>query len=127
MNATEIAAKPDQETSQLLRVYLSDEEMKETSRKLADKATELNKLEEDKKRASSHFGTQVKDARGQITELSQLITSGYALREVRCEVWFHQPKPGQKTTIRTDTGETVNIGTMSSMEMQMHLPIADTP
>jgi hypothetical protein len=117
--------KPDSETTQLLRVVLTDDEIREKSRALADKATELNQLEEDKKRASSHFGAEVKAARGEITRLSQFITSGYELREVRCEVWYHKPKPGQKTTIRTDTGETVNVQTMTSMEMQMRLPIAE--
>jgi hypothetical protein len=121
----EDSPKPDQETTQLLRVVLTDEEIREKSRALADKATELNQLEEDKKRASSHFGAEVKAARGEITRLSQFITSGYELREVRCEVWYHKPKPGQKTTIRTDTGETVNIQTMTSMEMQMRLPIQE--
>jgi hypothetical protein len=115
--------KPDSETTQLLRVVLTDEEIREKSRALADKATELNQLEEDKKRASSHFGAEVKAARGEITRLSQFITSGYELRDVRCEVFYHAPKPGQKTTIRTDTGETVNVQTMTSMEMQMRLPI----
>jgi hypothetical protein len=121
----EDSPKPDSKSTQLLRVVLTDEEIREKSRALADKATELNQLEEDKKRASSHFGAEVKAARGEITRLSQFISSGYELREVRCEVFYHKPKPGQKTTIRTDTGETVNIQTMTSMEMQMRLPIQE--
>jgi hypothetical protein len=121
----EDSPKPDSETTQLLRVVLTDEEIREKSRALADKATELNRLEEDKKRASSHFGAEVKAARGEITRLSQFITSGYELREVRCEVWYHKPKPGLKLTIRTDTEEIVSTGTMNSAEMQMRLPIAE--
>jgi len=121
----ETAPKPDQKCSQILRVVLTDDEVREKSRALADKATKLNQLEEDKKRASSHFGSEIKEARGEITKLSQLVTSGYELRDVPCEVWFHRPKSGQKTTVRTDTGEAVNVAMMSSMEMQMRLPISE--
>jgi hypothetical protein len=121
----ETAPKPDQTCSLILRVVLTDTEVREKSRALADKATKLNQLEEDKKRASSHFGSEIKEARGEITKLSQLVTTGYELRDVPCEVWFHRPKPGQKTTIRTDTGESVNVTMMSSLEMQMRLPIQE--
>jgi hypothetical protein len=116
--------KPDQENSQLLRVVLTEAELRETSHKLADKSANLNQIEEDKKRASSHYGSEVKAARAELTRLSQLVTSGYEIREVRCEVWFHKPVAGKKTTIRIDTGEIVNTVNMSSMEMQMRLPIA---
>jgi hypothetical protein len=117
--------QPDQETSRILRVTLTDAELRETSRKLADKATELNQLEEDKKRASSHFSSEVKAARGEITKLSQLVTSGYELREVPCHIWFHKPKAGQKITVRIDTGETIDTAMMTSAELQMRLPLTE--
>jgi hypothetical protein len=95
--------KPDKEITRTLRVNLTEDELKENARKLADKATELDRVEEDKKRVASQYGSQVQAARGEITRLSQLLTSGYELREVPCCVWFHRPKPSQKTTIRLDS------------------------
>jgi hypothetical protein len=114
---------PDKDTTLILRVILTEQEIKDKSKALADKDIELNQLEEDKARASSNFTAQIKAVRGEITKLAQLVTTGYELRDVRCEVFFHQPKTGQKNTVRTDTGESVDISMMSSTEMQMNLPI----
>lgn len=114
---------PDKEITLQLRVSLTETEIKDQSRKLADKARELGRLEEDKKRAGSSIGAQIKAARADMDHLSELVTTGYEIREVECRVFYHTPRPKHKCIVRNDTGEIVSEEIMSFDEMQLNLPI----
>lgn len=82
---------------------------------------EYDETEDLKKDATKQFSESLKALRGQMRSLSKKIRAKGEVRSVECVVRFHNPAIGEKTTIRTDTGEIVCIEPMSSDERQENL------
>jgi len=61
-----------------LRVVLTDDEVREKSEHWPTKH-KVNQLRRNKRTRLQPFGSEIKEARGEITKLSQLVTSGYEL------------------------------------------------
>lgn len=107
-----------------LKCELSDAELLESGKALADRSAELVALENEKTRIMSDFGARIKGREADISILTNRIQSRYEFRDVLCEEWLDDPKPGKKTVRRTDTQEVVAIEDMTASEMQRELEVA---
>ncbi len=108
-------------TKKDLKYQFSSDELRELGSQLADATIELRQIEEDKKRVTSDFTAKITTKDLDISQLSTRLQSGYEFRFMECTVRFHEPKEGQATVARDDTGETVEVRDMTPAEMQEQL------
>lgn len=117
---------PDKEYSQQLRVDLTDHELTDRAKNLANEQNKLDQEKTDKKRSSAEFGSRIKAIESNLTKLAYTVSTGYELREVRCGMFFDTPEKGKKSLIRLDTKEVVSVEEMSTIDRQLALPISET-
>lgn len=118
-------SEPDKYSTEYLRVAFSKDEQLELSKELANAMTRKKRTESRARQSSVEFKKELKTLDEKIEELSDWVASGYRLDNVECSIYFHEPKQGQKTVIRDDTGEVVNVALMSAEEMQLALQLKD--
>jgi hypothetical protein len=61
-----------------------------------------------------------------ITHLTRVLCEGWEYRDVKCKVLWNKPKPKQKTIVRLDTGEQVEIVPMTEDECQEELDLKES-
>lgn len=61
-----------------------------------------------------------------IGHLTRVLCEGWEYRDVICKVLWNKPKSGQKTIVRLDTGEHVEIEPMTEGERQEELNLGET-
>lgn len=71
---------------------------------------EIARIENEKKRLAG--------IREENLELSRKFNKGTTERSIICDIIYNKPKNGEKTIIRTDTGETVQVLRMTAQELQ---------
>ena len=108
-------------TNEYLKYQFTEQELKEISKKLAYENKNFDELEDAKKSVVSEFSSKLNSARAAITKLSGNINNGYEYRDIECHILLNNPIDGQKTTVRSDSGEIVRIEEMSPAEMQEEL------
>ena len=116
-------ARPDHEIELQLRCPFTDKELLELGKKMAESTTLLAQQETEAKAIANQLKAKCNATAARISEASSKITAGYEFRAIRCITKYDTPKTGQKTVIRTDTGETVEVTEMSLQEMQLPLPL----
>lgn len=104
------------ETRELL-VELSDDDLKNESRILAEKVKELEAIEAQKKTTAAEFRKQIKTLSREVIEQSGIVTTGKAYRPVECRIDF-KPRTEQAIIRRTDTGDIVEVCLMTEDELQ---------
>jgi hypothetical protein len=87
-----------------LRYEFSREEITELAIELANHNQELRRIEEEKKSVVSEYGSKINISKERISSLSDKVSSGYEVRDIECEVRYHEPAKGMKTLTRLDTG-----------------------
>lgn len=97
------------------------EEMDAKGDAMSTACLEYDRVEEEKKSASSVYTDQLKALRGEMRQLAGQIRKKGVERPVDCAVQFHTPDVGNKTIIRLDTGEMVKVEPMSAEERQENL------
>lgn len=108
-------------TSLTLPVLYSQDEMDVRRDRLSTVTLEYDKVEAEKKEASSVYNEQMKALRGEMRSISKAISRKGEDRPVDCLTTFHDPDVGFKTTIRMDTGEVVKTEPMTNDERQENL------
>lgn len=110
-----------------LRYDFTDKEILEFARDCASKQGELQETEDRLKEIKSDFKARTDMLVGHISLLSRKVANGYEFRSIPCEVRYHDPKPGEKTTYRldTDTPEIVRVEEMTFAEKQEELPLEE--
>lgn len=88
-----------------LRYNFSASETHELAQQLARETTKIQSIEEEKSSQAAHYASLLKEKKATQNKLSTLITNGYEMRDIDCEVYYNQPEAGKKTIIRTDTNE----------------------
>jgi hypothetical protein len=106
-----------------LRCVLTERELLDIGKQMAERAQEIVALDDDKSRVSKDFAARIAEKEASQSILSNKIMSGYEFRAVTCSVHRHIPKTGMKTIIRDDTIESVSIEQMTPNEMQEELPL----
>ena len=103
--------------TKILNCVFTTEELKEIGVKLALENQRKERLEDQKKQSQSQFKSEIDAADARIKSLSQKLARGSEDRDIECDVLFNTPKEGQKTIIRSDTGETVQTIPMTESEL----------
>lgn len=88
-----------------LRYDFTAAEVHDLALQLAGDNSKLSAIEEEKSQQAAHYGAVIKEIKARLNKISILITNGYDMRDVECEIYYNQPEPGKKTIIRTDTGK----------------------
>jgi hypothetical protein len=82
---------------------------------------DIRDLVEEKKLFNSRMADRKKRLDADEIRLNAVCDQKWENRDVECIVEFHRPVVGQKTTIRTDTGEIVLTEDMTDLERQENL------
>lgn len=121
------SAKEIRRSKRQLRTELSDAELLQAGKDLAEKTSSLRVLEEDAKRSASDFKARITAAQSEISVISNRVNTGYEYRVVSCTERLDTPRIGKKRITRDDTKELVAIEEMTASEMQRELPIEQPP
>jgi hypothetical protein len=126
---------PEVKESRSLPCKLGQAELSEKSDEMARHQLEVNNIEAAKKSANSHFKAKLDEKAAQLTGLAQAIADRAEYRSVKCEWRFEQAgfdsdrnpvfHPEQKTLVRLDTGEAVEVRPITDAERQMKLNLED--
>lgn len=108
-----------------LRVQLSEKELLEKDKELAELQNHASELGSDKKRVVSQYKADLDATTARIEGAANVLTSGYRFDDVECELVADYPEENQKSYIRTDTGEIVSTMAMTADDKQEELPFDD--
>lgn len=103
-----------------LECRLTEEELKASSKTLADALRQRRGHESSLETFKSQMKAQITQLEGTINEMEGRINSEKEFRMVECEVTFDY-QTGMKTTVRKDTGEQVREEKITDEERQLHL------
>ena len=95
-----------------LKYVFTATEIHELAQQLGRSGSDLNSLKEEKASIASQYASRIKEKEATFNKLSLLISNGYDIREVECDIVYNQPEPGKKTIIRKDT----NTATVEKMD-----------
>jgi hypothetical protein len=113
-------------TTRLLRVVLTSAELLQLGRVLADLNARLGALRCEKKTVVSDFAAKIASVEADAGIAISAIRTGCECRAVSCSVHLGLPEAGRKTTVRDDTGETVDIADMTADELQACLALENS-
>jgi hypothetical protein len=105
-------------------VKLTEDEIKDYSKTLAEETQSVNSLENEKKSVTAEYTSKITRHKANISDLARKITTGEELREVGCR-WEYFWEDGVKELIRTDTGRPIDKQSIKDYERQPELPVAD--
>jgi hypothetical protein len=111
--------------TEILPVPLTEEDKLELGAQIAQFEIEVEEIEHDKKTDNDLYNSRLKEKSAEALQLSKQLKSGTKDAEVECYWGLDDPKPGQKTLYRYDTGEVVRITSMQINDSQMDLPLND--
>jgi len=111
------------------KVYLqytfSDPELKDFSKKQAYEYATLENLEAEKKAVVADYGQKIAQAKQSISALSKFINNGFDYRYIDCIIKYHEPANDNKTIIRKDTGEVVEVKPMTDADYTLFNQVQD--
>lgn len=109
-----------------LKCDFTQAEINDLAHKLAEETTRVSALEDEKKAVTSSYKAKIDEGKASTNKYSTLISNGWEIRNVECEIEFHVPKKGHKTVTRTDTGEST-VEKMESYEWDLFNQDNETP
>lgn len=110
----------DRRFEKWLPVKLTEHEVLERSRSLAQRHNEKRDLEAERARIVRDYGERLKNLAGEISRLSDIVASGQEHRNVECEEQ-RQDSRKQFRVVRLDTDEIVELRPMLESELQEDL------
>lgn len=116
-------AIPDREIELYLRCHFTEKETLELGKKLAESSNTLEQQTAEAKAIAKQHKAKCDQTAAKVREFSTKISTGYESRPIRCIVKYNSPKTGQKTILRTDLNEIVDVEEMTMGEMQIPLPL----
>ncbi len=117
------ANRPDF-VDQNLKCVLTDAHKIRTAEALARSLQDRETLEEEKKKQLHQFAERMDGLNESIKKAFIVLQNGYEYKWTACKVLYNDPKIGEKTLVRMDTGEVVRVEDMSFAECQESLPLA---
>jgi len=100
-----------------LKVLLTDQEVLDFADQLARAVDETNRLEEEKKSLSDSFKAKITESEAKIQKLTNYVRNRYDYRPVDCEQTMDNNE-GTASTVRLDTGETIEERQLTYEERQ---------
>ena len=122
MGMKNISATPigREKSTRMLLVRLINDELLAIGKHLAAEQDEIDRVEDQRKKAASQFKAQTEAHRAQIRIHSMAIATGEERRRVECEtVWDYTD--GKVTVTRCDTGEVIEERALRDEEAQMEM------
>lgn len=116
-------AKKPVQTSRHLRHEFDNAERLENAKQLAEALSESDRIDGELERVKADFKSRTTTVQAKIGSLRDKVTSGYEMRETKCEWRFDSPKKGKKSLVRLDTKEVVETVDMSEADKQGELPL----
>lgn len=110
----------NKQTTRLLMVDLTDEDVADRKNKLVKAESELQKVSAEKAEAMADFNSTLKDRRNEIRTLVAAIQTGSEEREVECYE-RRDEKRGAMETVRADTGEVIHDRPLTAEERQVDM------
>jgi hypothetical protein len=104
-----------------LRVDLSASEIHTYSLQLANENRAVNSIEDEKKTVTSQYTARLNEKKASIKRLSAVVSDGFEMREIECEIQYNKPEVGKKTIIRKDLDKVHAVERMEEWEMQLEL------
>jgi uncharacterized coiled-coil DUF342 family protein len=107
-------------TKELLKYFFSEEEKRELAQEMAEKVTEKQSAEDEKKAIMSDFKSRLDGLDAQINGAANKIRSGFEMRQIECEV---VPVPERKVweIYRMDTGDFIRTKPMTQDDLQLKI------
>lgn len=103
-----------------LPVQLSELELLERGKQLADTVDQIAALEKRKAEFNAAITEELKAEKAQQAELAKAVETGEELHKIRCE-WTSDMGAKEWALHRDDTGEVIQRQTMTAEELQMSL------
>jgi len=107
-----------------LMVILTEDEVKEYSKNLAEETQAVNGLENEKKSVTAEYTSKITRHKTNISDLARKIETGEEMREIRCR-WDYLWEDGVKILIRTDSGKQIDKQEIRDYERQAELSVVD--
>lgn len=118
---TDLVSKVQEHETKYLRCVLTEEELKEISKEMAEEQQKKQMAEERKKGIMADLKGDIESAELQVAKCARMIRDGYIMRDIKCLVERDYDLK-TVTYIRLDTGETHKTRAMRGDEMQVGLP-----
>lgn len=110
-------------TTRHLRHEFDKDERLENAKQLAEALSESDRIDGELERVKADFKSRTTTVQAKIGGLRDKVTSGYEMRETRCEWRYDDPKKGKKSLYRLDTDTIVETVEMSEADKQGELPL----
>ena len=95
-----------------LEVELTQEDKLKLGDKMSKIVQKINNLEAEKKEVVADYGKRIASRKQELTELSDQLKQGFTLEMVKCFWKNDTPAEGQKSLIRMDSMEVVQVAPM---------------
>ena len=106
---------------QVLAVFLTDDELLEQAKKMAESTEDAERAEQDRKSSATHYKALEEEAQGKARAARTLLRNGYDYRDV--PVTITKDWDAKTVTItRDDTGQIVSAREMRDSELQIEIP-----
>jgi hypothetical protein len=102
-----------------LRVDLSASEIHTYSLQLANENRAVNSIEDEKKTVTSQYTARLNEKKASIKRLSAVVSDGFEMREIECEIQYNKPESGKKTIIRKDLDKVHAVERMEEWEWNL--------
>ncbi|OEU62405.1 MAG: hypothetical protein BA867_09650 [Desulfobacterales bacterium S5133MH16] len=105
-------------TNEYVKYIFSENEKKEIATEMAQKVTELQQAEDDKKAIMSDFKSKIDGIQANVRNAATKLNSGYEMKSIKCEI---VPNWAEKVweSLREDNGEVARKKPMTSDDLQM--------
>ena len=106
--------------NEFIKYTFTENEKKEIAIEMAQKVTNLQQAEDDKKAVASDFKSQIDGIQASVNSAATKLNNGYEMRSIKCEVVPNYDKKVWEY-LRTDTGEQTKEKPMTANDLQMKL------
>lgn len=107
-------------SNEFIKHTFSNDEKRDIAMEMAQKVSELQHAEDNKKAIVSDFKSQIDGIQARVNNAATKLTNGYEMRTIKCEVIPNWDKKVLEY-MRTDTGEKAKEEAMTSDDLQMKL------
>ncbi len=111
-----------------LKYELTQDELLSYSRLLAKNQQDKGEAESGKKSVVADYNDKIVRLNSEIQILSRKVANGYEHRPTKCR-WMYDWQEGNKTLMRLDTNQIVEVAEIAPEERQqeLHMPFRDDP
>lgn len=106
------------------KVVLTDDELLDRGRRLAQAIAETNAAERDKAAYNSQIKSRIDISAGETQKYRAIVAEGAEYRNIVCHRFFNYTAR-LVSTVRDDTGDTIEQRPMEAHELQLHLDLGN--